>query len=40
MLVRKVGNTTAIAEKYFSDWIGFGHVYLDNLPAGTYEIYL
>lgn len=29
-----------LKEKYFSDWIGFGHVVLENLPAGDYEIYL
>lgn len=40
MLVRKVGTTEAIAEKYFSDWIGFGHVYLTDLEPGKYEIYL
>ena len=40
MLVRKVGTTTPLAEKYFSDWIGFGHVFLADLPAGDYEIYL
>lgn len=40
MLVRKVGTSEALAEKYFSDWIGFGHVYLSNLEPGDYEIYL
>lgn len=40
MLVRKVDTKEVLAEKYFSDWIGFGHIYLSNLPAGHYEIYL
>ena len=40
MLVRKVGSQKTLAEKYFSDWIGFGHVYLTELPPGDYEIYL
>jgi len=40
MLVREVGTTTAISEKYFSDWIGYGHVYMSALPPGVYEIYL
>lgn len=29
-----------LGEKYYSDWIGFGHVLLKNLPAGEYEIYI
>jgi hypothetical protein len=38
--VRKVGSKEPIAEKYFSDWIGYGHVYLEDLPPDTYEIYM
>jgi len=40
MLVRKVGSTEKIAEKYFSDWIGFGHVFIEDVPPGKYEIYV
>ena len=40
MLVREIESKEVLAEKYFSDWIGFGHVYLSDLPAGEYEIYL
>lgn len=29
-----------LGEKYFSDWIGFGHCFLQNLPAGDYEIFM
>ena len=29
-----------LGEKYFSDWIGFGHVILKDLKAGTYEIFV
>ena len=29
-----------LGEKYFSDWIGFGHVILKALPAGDYEIFV
>lgn len=35
----KMRNPT-LGEKYYSDWIGFGHVLLKNLPAGTYEIFM
>jgi hypothetical protein len=40
MLCRKVGTTTALGQKYFSDWVGFGFFKLSSLPAGNYEIYL
>jgi len=44
-LVRKVSTNPKVTnptlgEKYYSDWIGFGHVLLSNLPAGTYEIFI
>ena len=29
-----------LGEKYFSDWIGYGHVMLKDLPAGNYEIFV
>lgn len=35
----KVSHPT-LGEKYFSDWIGFGHTMLTDLPADTYEIWI
>jgi hypothetical protein len=29
-----------LGEKYFSDWIGFGNIILEKLPAGNYEIFI
>ena len=29
-----------LGEKYFSDWIGYGHVLLKDVPAGNYEIFV
>jgi len=29
MVLRKKGSTEKIGEKYFSDWIGFGHIYAE-----------
>lgn len=40
LLARKVGTTTALGQKYFSDWVGFGFFKLEKLPPGDYEIYL
>ena len=40
VLCRKVGTTTAIGQKYFSDWIGFGYFPCKQLPPGDYEIYI
>jgi len=46
LLVRKVNPDpnappyASLGEKYFSDWIGFGNIFLTQLPAGTYEIFL
>ncbi len=45
LMVRKISTETGVAnptikEKYFSDWLGFGFVSIENLPAGDYEIYL
>jgi len=45
ILVRRVSKEgqppgVTLGEKYFSDWIGFGHTYLQNLPAGEYEVFI
>ena len=40
IMVRAVGSKEILGEKYFSDWIGFGHILLKDLPAGTYEIFV
>lgn len=45
ILVREISTVPGVSnptlkEKYFSDWIGFGHLYLEDLAAGNYEIYL
>ena len=29
-----------LGEKFFSDWIGFGHTLLKDLPPDTYEIWI
>lgn len=45
ILVREISTVAGVSnptlkEKYFSDWIGFGHLYHEDLPPGDYEIYL
>lgn len=45
LLVRKVNQdpdvkSPTLGEKYYSDWIGTGHCFLQNLPAGIYEIFM
>lgn len=40
ILVRKKGEVAPIAEKFFSDWIGFSHCFLKDLEPATYEIFL
>jgi hypothetical protein len=45
LLVREVGSNSkntkpTLAEKYFSDWIGFGSVMLKSLPPSTYEVFI
>lgn len=45
ILIRKISLDPAVTnptlgEKYFSDWIGFGHCFLQNLPPADYEIFV
>jgi hypothetical protein len=44
-MVREAGSSKQkakpiLGEKYFSDWIGFGHILLKDLPPSTYEIFI
>ena len=40
ILMRKVGTTVALGQKYYSDWIGFGFFQLFQVPPGDYEIFV